>query len=636
MPTLTAETPGTGPSPTAGPGRAARARDAALHYGSGGILAGACAVVIAQALGMPWLAAPAILAIGAEAYRQYRIRRVEIERNHAIQAQLSIYRVAEIMVRADREEELIRHALEAIAEGTGIPHWAMYAYRGERREFGLVATRGLPRSAEAELFPDPPGPEARSPASRAAWQCETQVASGRDALPDWRFPAGVPGLGPAPVVLSIPVPDQERLPAVLQCFLPSGTDLDSERRALLRWMAAQLSSGLKRLRLERRDQLLASYMLSTGEILFGLDLEGRITHANAAAESALGVSAGSLIGTSLDRMSVVEGDGAGRAFFELARSNGEYSGEIWFLRGDGTRFPAEVRLSPAFDRNGTLSAMVLVGRDVTERRDHVRELRSRAEELSSLNGKLQSVNRELENAQRLQNEFLANTSHELRTPLNAVIGFSTLLEQGVFESETERQDFARSIREAAEHLLGVINDLLDLAKVAAGRFQLNLVLGDLRQTIQAAADAVAPLAAKKGLNLAVDTPEEPLDTALDPARMRQVLLNVLGNAVKFTDRGEVRIRAWRDPGTEEARVTVEDTGVGIARERQARLFTKFGQADSSYNRRHKGTGLGLAISRALVEKMGGRIGLESEGMNRGTRVTLAFPAPMGSLTPRME
>jgi signal transduction histidine kinase len=127
---------------------------------------------------------------------------------------------------------------------------------------------------------------------------------------------------------------------------------------------------------------------------------------------------------------------------------------------------------------------------------------------------------------------------------------------------------------------------------------------------------------------------EPLDVTLDPSRMRQVMLNLLGNGVKFTDKGEVRVRAWRDPATEEARVLIEDTGIGIAPERRARLFTKFGQADSSFSRRSKGTGLGLAITQVLVRNMGGTITVESEGLNRGTRVALGFPAPIGSLSGR--
>jgi len=581
-----------------------------------------------------WAAVAAEGVIVIVAFRAYQTRRSELERNQAREAQLSIYRVAETMARAEREEDLVRHALDAIADGIGVPYWAMYLHRGGHGTFSIIATRDLPAEAAAELAPDPPGPEAVSPASRAAWLGE-QIVSSDAAVPShWNFLSRVEALGARSSALSIPLPDHGGSPAVIQCFLPPGKELRSEQHALLRWMAAQLSSGLKRLRLEHQDQLLASYMMSTGEILFGIDLDGVITHANAAAERALGAPPGALIGSSLGSIAVADGPEEGISLLDLARVSGDWAGTAWLGRGDGSRFPAEVRLSRAFDRSGLLTAIVLVGRDVSERREQEESLRRGQEALEHLNAKLQRTNAELQEAQRHQNDFLANTSHELRTPLNGVIGFAMLLEQGAAETEEERADFARSIREAAQHLLGVINDLLDLAKVAAGRFQLILVPGDLRTAVESAVEAVGPLAETKGLVLRLDLPDVPLETAMDPARMRQVMLNVLGNAVKFTDRGEVRVRAWRDPESEEGQVSVEDTGVGIPRDLQSRLFTKFSQADSSYHRRHQGTGLGLSISKALVENMGGTITVESEGLNRGTRVTLAFPAPIESLTTR--
>ena len=613
------------------PSRTAQIRSAAIGDASVALLLCACAVTATWSLGAPWIGFLAAPVLAALALTRYRGRRAEIERIHALQAQLSIYRVAEMMSRADTEEELIRQGLDEIAKGTGLPHWAIYLHRAGRGEFAVAATRGLPEGSEAELLPDAVGPDARSPASRAAWLGEMQIVRDPDAVPEWRFPTMTNGLGPRPVVVSIPLADQGDLPAVLQCFLPSGSALDSERGALLRWIGAQFLTGLKRLRLEHRDQLLASYMMSTGEILLGLDLLGEITHANAAAERALGAASGALVGTRLDQLAVLTSpETSGATLFDLARSAGEFSGVVWLLRTDGTRFPAEVRLSAAFDRRNALKAMVLVGRDVTDRHEQERELRGRTEELALVNRKLQGVNRELEEAQQLQNDYLANTSHELRTPLNAVIGFATLLEQGVHKTPEEGREFARSIREAAEHLLGVINDLLDLAKVAAGRFELRLIAGDLRPAVQSALEAVRPLAAQKGLNLLVDIPIEPLDVTLDPARLRQVLLNLLGNAVKFTEKGEVRIRAWRDEATEEARVLIEDTGIGIAPEHRSRLFRKFSQVDSSYRRRHSGTGLGLVITQALLKNMGGTISVESEGIDQGTRVTLAFPALIGS------
>jgi PAS domain S-box-containing protein len=383
--------------------------------------------------------------------------------------------------------------------------------------------------------------------------------------------------------------------------------------------------------MERRDQLLASYLMGTSEILLELDLDGVVAHANRAAERALDAPPGALLGSRLDDLACEPA-----AALEAARATGEFSGELRLRRGDGSTFPAEVRLSPAYDRAGALTAMMLVGRDIEERRDREEEISARGAELALMNERLLDANHALEQARRLQNDFLANTSHELRTPLNAVIGFATLLEQQVDASEDERIDFARSIREAAEHLLHVINDLLDLAKAEAGRFQLQLDVADVRPAIRGAAEAIGPIAAAKGLSVEVDVAPGPLPAAVDLGRLRQVLLNLLGNAVKFTDRGEVRVRARLDGRAGTIVVSVEDTGVGIAPDRRAALFSKFAQADPSYTRRQRGTGLGLAISRALVECMGGSIRLESEGPNRGAQVRITLPAALEALAPMAE
>ena len=145
-------------------------------------------------------------------------------------------------------------------------------------------------------------------------------------------------------------------------------------------------------------------------------------------------------------------------------------------------------------------------------------------------------------------------------------------------------------------------------------------------TILAAVDTLRPAAARKGIGLTADTPRYALEMQLDPARLRQVLLNLLGNAVKFTDKGGVRVRALRHEHPDEIRIVIEDSGIGIAREDQSRLFVKFSQVDGSYKRRHQGSGLGLVITKSLVQRMGGKIAMDSEGAGKGTRVTLTFPA----------
>jgi PAS domain S-box-containing protein len=579
----------------------------------------------------PWTAAALVGAALVAGHLWYRTRRSRSAASQlkGLRSELSIRRLAEALWSARSEADLLRQGLEAMAHGTGIPCWAVYQQPEGSGSFLVASTLGLLPGSEMRVVPDPIGAEAADPASRAAWLGETQITTlAAGAKPPAATPHGLPE---GTTIVSIPVTKRQEPPVVFQCFLTPGSEYGPEQRALVGWMASQVANALRRLRSERQEQLLASYAVGTGEILIGLDLEGTITHANAAAERALGAPPGALVGCPLDDLAVLDAPVDGASLAALARTAGDYAGDVWIRRGDGARFPAQIRISPVCDAAGETVAMVLVGRDVSERREREREIASRTEELARLNAQLERANQELEQARRLQNEFLANVSHELRTPLNAVIGFSTLLEEGADAGPEERREFVGSIRESARHLLTVINDLLDLAKAEAGRFQLRLVPGDLRDAVAAAVEAVQPEALRKGLQIRVEVTKGPLHALQDPARMRQVLLNVLGNAVKFTDRGEVRVRAWRDEATEEARIVVEDTGIGIARDRQARLFSKFGHGDSTYHRRHGGTGLGLSITRVLVENMGGTIQVESEGPNRGTRVTLGFPAPIGSL-----
>jgi signal transduction histidine kinase len=236
---------------------------------------------------------------------------------------------------------------------------------------------------------------------------------------------------------------------------------------------------------------------------------------------------------------------------------------------------------------------------------------------------IQDKSRQLEEASRHKSQFLANMSHELRTPLNAILGYTELILDNIYGEAPERmRAVLERVQTNGKHLLGLINDVLDLSKIEAGQLVLSLVDYSPNDLIQGVVVAVEPLAAQKGLALKTELPSS-LPIALgDDRRLAQVLLNLVGNAIKFTETGEVLIRASAADGA--MSISVRDTGPGIAPADHAKIFEEFQQADSSSTRKKGGTGLGLAIAKRIVEMHGGRISVDSE-LGKGSTFTLAIP-----------
>jgi len=361
---------------------------------------------------------------------------------------------------------------------------------------------------------------------------------------------------------------------------------------------------------------------NANDIVYTHDLQGNFTSINAAGERVTGYSRAEALRMNISRIVAPESLAAVRQRIDgKLRGGGAATYEFDILAKDGRRVSLEVSTRLQLE-DGRPVGIHGVARDTTGRKVAEEKLESYARELARKNEELAGALAAAKEVTELKSRFLAIMSHEIRTPLNGIIGMSELLMSTPLD--TEQRDYSEAVLNSAEALLTVINDILDISKIEAGKLKLELLPFDPRSVVEEVVGLLAPRAAAKSLRIASESePDVPRIVRGDPGRLRQILLNLIGNALKFTDEGEVVVSVGLESQTAQTatlKFSVRDTGIGISQENRSRLFQSFVQGDSSTTRKYGGTGLGLAISKQLVEMMGGLIDVESE-LGRGSTFT---------------
>ncbi len=396
-------------------------------------------------------------------------------------------------------------------------------------------------------------------------------------------------------------------------------------------------------------ELVTSLLDLIDEAMILGDMSGRIKMINAKALSMLGYQPEEILGESVERIIGDGRDPVERIIKEIPKRD-----KCFWYHKDGKSIPVVCSASLLRDAHGNPSWIILLGADNREREKAENEIRNAKEEVEIANKRLLEINKHLEEATLFaremaaeaqkaniaKSEFLAMISHEIRTPLNGILGFSQLL----LDDPTlkgEQREFVSTIYSSGTALLSLINDLLDFSKIEAGRMELESIEFDLVSVIESVGEILRTKAAEKGVELMcyVD-PEVPSNLRGDPGRLRQMLLNLANNAIKFTEEGDVVVRAKLIHETEEEakiRFEVRDTGIGIPKDKIPTIFDKFTQVESRIGQKQTGTGLGLAIVKRFVEMMNGEIGVESEvGKGSTFHFTISFPRVKKSSQPIQE
>ncbi len=376
--------------------------------------------------------------------------------------------------------------------------------------------------------------------------------------------------------------------------------------------------------LQNERTLMAAIVESSEDAIIGKTLDGIVTSWNRAAERIFGYPAAEMMGQSALVLAPPElHDEKENVFATIRHGESIEHFETERIRKDGSRIDVAFTVSPIRDKENRIIGASMIARDITERKQAETEIRklnadleqrvlARTADLNTANQALTRAKFQAEAASIAKSAFLANMSHEIRTPMNGIIGMANILRrEGVSPQQAQRLD---TIDASALHLMEVINNVLDISKIEAGKFTLEEAPVVVSSLLANVSSILSERAKAKGIHLLIETGHLPHNLVGDPTRLQQALLNYATNAVKFSEKGTVTLRAIKQEETAESvmvRFEVQDTGIGVTPEAMSRIFSAFEQADNSMTRKYGGTGLGLAITRRLAELMGGEVGADS-------------------------
>lgn len=366
--------------------------------------------------------------------------------------------------------------------------------------------------------------------------------------------------------------------------------------------------------LRKKTDLITALIDKSNSIIYLKDLEGRYLMVSRSMLEALGLKEADVIGkTDKDLLSSDDAETFRNEDLQVINTQQEVHVEDKVTLREGIRYYFSVRF-PLRATDGTVYAIGGVSTDITERALQQQRLQESLDRVAAINRELVEARQVAEEANAAKSSFLANMSHEIRTPLNGVIGMASLLEQT--ELDVKQQKYVGRITLSGKVLLDLINDILDLSKIEAGKLQIEYVSCDIKDIVREVSSLFGLRANEKGIELIVRIGPNVVERVMcDPTRLRQIITNFIGNAVKFTHQGYVFLdisNVDSDDGLQRVRFSVQDTGIGIPAEKLSLLFQKFTQADTSTTRKYGGSGLGLAISKSLVELLGGQVGVESQ------------------------